>query len=364
MIIDAHAHVFPHLGGRNGHPTVRDHMNGMQIHMRKHSQPVFRTSDNKLIKGETLWNKKDTGISGLLDVNFHVGKYGKLEWTKDGVDYYMPWLSPSMQVMEAPPEFLIGHMDYIGVDKALIHNAHVYGMLNEYLGECVRRYPHRLAAVAQIHEARADREGEILKLQKAVKELGLVGLHFQTEGFFLLDHKYHLDDERYDPLWQEVRALGIPVLWNIRPVAEPRPKSYLDQTRRLGVWARRYPDIPSVYTHGFHVKLLMDSRGRVTIPDEMINVLKLPNITFEILLATTQGGLWDYPYPEARAIIKYLHRRLGASKLMWATDMPCSERLCTYRQCLDYVRRYCTFLSSSDLDAVLGGNAARLFKFK
>jgi predicted TIM-barrel fold metal-dependent hydrolase len=338
-------------------------MKAMQIHMRRHMQPACRTSDNALVEEETLWDGKNTGISGLLDVNFRIGKFGRLEWTKDGVEYYMSWMPPSMQEMQAPPEMMISHMDYVGIDKALLHNAHVYGMLNDFLSDCVRRYPDRLAAIAQIHESQADQEGEILELRRAIKELGLIGLHFQVEGFFLIDHRYHLDDERYNALWEEVRALRIPVLWNIRPVAEPRPESYLDQIRRLGVWAKRYPDIPAVFTHGLNVAMLRDSSGHVSIPDDLIEVLMLPNMFLELLLAVMQGGIWDYPYAEAHEIVKFLYGKLGPSKLIWGSDMPCAERICTYSQSIDYLRRYCSFINPTDMDAILGGNAAKLFRF-
>ena len=35
----------------------------------------------------------------------------------------------------------------------------------------------------------------------------------------------------------------------------------------------------------------------------------------------------------------------GASKLVWGSDMPNLERFCTYRQCVDYVRKHCPFLT-------------------
>jgi hypothetical protein len=44
--------------------------------------------------------------------------------------------------------------------------------------------------------------------------------------------------------------------------------------------------------------------------------------------------------------------------------MPNVERFCTYRQCLDYVRRHCTFFSAAEMDAVLGGTMAELFALK
>jgi hypothetical protein len=40
--------------------------------------------------------------------------------------------------------------------------------------------------------------------------------------------------------------------------------------------------------------------------------------------------------------------------------MPNVERFCTYRQCVDYVRRHCAFLSASEKDLILGDNAAAL----
>ena len=41
--------------------------------------------------------------------------------------------------------------------------------------------------------------------------------------------------------------------------------------------------------------------------------------------------------------------------------MPNVERFCTYRQCVDYVRRHCNFLSAAEKDRILGDNVAELF---
>ena len=74
----------------------------------------------------------------------------------------------------------------------------------------------------------------------------------------------------------------------------------------------------------------------------------------------TWGGLWDYPYPEARDLIRDLRDRYGAGKLVWGSDMPNVERFCTYKQCLDYVRRHCDFLSGDEMKRILGGNVREL----
>jgi predicted TIM-barrel fold metal-dependent hydrolase len=364
VIIDGHAHTFPFLGGPNGHPSVEDHMRSMQIHMVRHSQPAVETRTRRIVSEDTLSDGRNAGYSSLLDVDFRVGQLGRLEWTKDGVDYHMQWMPPLLQDMTAPAELMIAQMDYIGVDKAMLHNAHVYGIFNEYFAECVERYPDRIAASAQVHEADCDQESEIRELRRAVTVLGLRALHFQVEGFFRYDYRDNLDDEKFTPFWEEVARLGIPVLWNIRPTKGPRRASYIDQIRRLGVWARRWPQIPNVFTHGVHIKMLMDDRGRVQIPDELWQTLEADNMYLELLLATLQGGEWDYPFPEAQELIKRFYERLGGSKMHWGSDMPCTERVVTYRQSIDYIRRYCDFIRPDDMDRILGGNAAKLFGLK
>ena len=52
--------------------------------------------------------------------------------------------------------------------------------------------------------------------------------------------------------------------------------------------------------------------------------------------------------------------RLGADRLMWGTDMPMVMRYWSYRQNIDFIRRYCSFLDTEETDAILGNTSARL----
>jgi predicted TIM-barrel fold metal-dependent hydrolase len=60
-------------------------------------------------------------------------------------------------------------------------------------------------------------------------------------------------------------------------------------------------------------------------------------------------------------LIRQMRDLLGASRLVWGSDMPNVERFCTYRQCLDYIRKHCAFMTAAEKDAVLGGNVGALF---
>jgi predicted TIM-barrel fold metal-dependent hydrolase len=52
---------------------------------------------------------------------------------------------------------------------------------------------------------------------------------------------------------------------------------------------------------------------------------------------------------------------LGPEKLLWGTDWPPSSRGLTYRQNLEIVRTVAG-VGEKDLELILGGNAARVFK--
>jgi predicted TIM-barrel fold metal-dependent hydrolase len=95
-------------------------------------------------------------------------------------------------------------------------------------------------------------------------------------------------------------------------------------------------------------------------PPEALEVYRRENLSLEVMFPIAWGGVWDYPYLEAQALLRSMRDLFGAEKLVWGSDMPNVERFCTYRQSLDYVRRYCDFLPGGEKDLILGGNAARL----
>ena len=64
--------------------------------------------------------------------------------------------------------------------------------------------------------------------------------------------------------------------------------------------------------------------------------------------------------PQVRPTLEKLVGRIGAHRLLWGTDMPMVMRFYTYRQSLDYLRLYCDFLSSPEMDLIVGGNMMRL----
>ncbi|MCC7370845.1 MAG: amidohydrolase [Chloroflexi bacterium] len=358
MIVDGHHHVFPYLGGASGFPSAEEHTRLLQRHFTTHNQGARRVADNVLVTEPTLWDGKTPGYEGLLDVGFHVSTHGRFEWEKDGVPYYMQWLPPHLEGNEASPERALAQMQYLGVDRALLQRGYLYGLIDEWLAEIVRRHPDKLRGCLCVDESHLERESEIRHLQRCVRELGLTALYMDNDRFWSGAQGADFGAAPYVPFWEAVQTLGIPVLWDIRFVQRRTLAAYLGEVERLHRLARQFPRIRHVLTHGIPAHGMADG-GR--IPDEIVALLREPNVTLELLFPLLYGATWEYPYAEAQPIIRELYERLGASKLLWGSDMPNVERSCTYRQTLTYLTRHCAFIPAADLDRIIGENANELY---
>ncbi len=359
MIIDGHAHVFPPLGTDSGGQTAETQLQSIQHHVQFHVQGWRRRRDG--VRADiSLLQPTGDGISDMPNVDFRIGSYGQLECTVDGEDYYLQWYPCWFNNMAAPPELMITYMNYLGVDMAVLQHDHVYGSLNEFLSDCMQYYPKRFLPLAQIREWEADRESERARLEHAVKTLGLKGLYFEVEALAFTDWSNQLDDVIFEPLWETVRRLEVPVFWYLYTSHRDLFPNYLDQVRRLDRWAQMHPDIPSVYTHGIESIVMRPKADRFSLPPEVLACLKNPNMHLEVMLHLMAPDT-EYPFAWAQTILKRLYDNLGPEKLLWGSDMPAAERSVTYRQTMDYVRLHSDFMPEDDQEKFFGGNVARLF---
>jgi len=356
MIIDSHAHIFPFLGTPAGFGSIAEHMRFLQFYVVGHSQPVRRLRDHSVVQAPTLARSPLIGPEQLTEVSFRVGENGRFLWDHDGETLYTHFMPPSLQTNSCPPELLLAQLAYVGVDAAVLQNAHLYGRLNEFFAAAQARYPDKLIALAEVDEVNAHTEAELRDLRVAIRDLGLRGIYYANRGFMFDRYRVSFDDRRYHVFWETVRELGIPVFWELAGVPENTREAYLCEVDRLHRWAERYPDIPAILTHGIGGDLLQEP-----IPEPLERLLSHDQVRVEILYPIGWGRSHEYPYPELRPTLRALYDRLGGGRLVWGSDMPNVERNCTYRQSLDYLRRYCPFIPSRDMERILGGNLAELF---
>ncbi len=357
MIVDTHAHIFPYLGAASGFTSQEEHNLYLQLYIATHGQPVRRLSDHAVVPDIPLGDGLYAGPEAFTDSSFRVGQYGRFEWDYQGESYYRQFLPPSLQDMAAPPDLLVQEMANAGVDVAILQNARLYGRLNDYFAQAQQTYPGTFYGLADVDEAHAHKPTEIARLRRAILDQGLIGIYYANRGLFPDRYRYGLDDRRYDPYWDEVRRLGIPVFWEILGTPLPTPHNYLREIERLNHWTDRFPDIRCVLTHGIAPDFLQG-----TVPDPIEQLLRKEQILIEILYPIGEGRVLDYPFTELRPVVQTLYHKVGGARLVWGSDMPNVGRHCTYRQSLTYLETIADFIPPSDRARIAGDNAQSLFE--
>ena len=355
MIIDCHAHVFQSWEGACGHPSSEIHRKYMQKIQTRTSAKVFRARDGKPLSGAALFEEGRNGWSGFKEVNFRVGNFGRLDFTIDGEDCHSQYLPVGMQKIEAPPELMEAQMQYAGVDHAVLQTGWGYGAMNDYNAFAQNQYPHRFTALLNVDEPRAFTAAALGEFDRAHRQLGLRGVYFSLDAFARYDFDVTFFEGRMEAFFARVEAARLPVFIEVTAIPDYDEASYVANIVALHGLMDRFRDISWVLVMGPPVGYFARS-GRWEFPAPLEAAYRHDNLLIEVMFPIAWGGVWEYPYPEAQALIRGMRDKWGASKLIWGSDMPNVERFCTYTQCVDYVRRHCPFLSAAEKDAVLGGN--------
>ena len=362
MIVDCHAHVFQNWQGPCGHPSTAIHLKYLQKVVTRPSARTFRARDGKPVKPTMLFRPDDNTWAGLVDVQFRVGEYGQLCFTHEGEDYFVQYMPVGMQQIVCPPEFMIAQMINADVDHCILQAGGGYGAMNDYNAFTQSQYPERFTGLLHVDDPTVDRKETLDEVDRAVTRLGLKGLYYAQE-FSRHGYARNVDHKDYAPFWEKIVGYKLPVLCELSSTPNYDEASYIGNLLAFDKLLQRFPQHRFVLVMGPPVGYFART-GSWKIPPEAMAVYKRDNLLIEVMFPISWGGVWDYPYPEAQALIREMRDLFGAEKLVWGSDMPNVERFCTYRQCVDYVRRYCSFLSAAEKDLILGDNIGALFGLK
>lgn len=361
MIYDGHAYCFPGPAARGGFADPEEFWRHLQLFMANRVQPSWRRRDRQPADSSGLVDPaRPWSFASLREARFRPGAHGRVEWMVEGEEYVKQVLPPWIVDFAYPPESLVAEMDYAGVDWALLHRTPYMGLADEYIADCVRRFPDRLQGLACVEEwlIQSHTDAAIRKLERAIGELGLSGLQFLSFHLGLYGQDEDWDGPGFRPFWDAVAGLGIPVFFTVGGFSLDQ---YLAELRRLRRWMERYPRVRVVHTHGLGGWRLFAEGEKLSVPEVVFETAPIdnPNFYIQLLFAVFLQTRWDYPMPQIRPVLEEMVRRIGAHRLMWGTDIPIVLLHWTYRQSLDYIRRYCDFLSAAEMDLILGGTMAR-----
>ena len=130
----------------------------------------------------------------IIDSHLHL-------WSDDEGRY--PFAPGSRPSIPGSVELLNETMAEASVEKAVIVNPILYLYDNRYVGDCLRRFPGKFAAVCLVNPKEP---GAPDRLEQLVREhdFGGMRLHFSRQ-----ENPWVLAEEDQYPLWQRVEALGV-----------------------------------------------------------------------------------------------------------------------------------------------------------
>lgn len=264
------------------------------------------------------------------------GRYGMA--VKPGGLFRM--LPPSFDPTACPPELTLEYMDWIGVDHAILIQGMFYGWHNQERVYARLKWPDRFTAFAL---PRPDDPRSAENLERWL-DAGLQGVGEIEVGIFKqLFPSFELLESPARQWWEICDARHLPVMFHLS-----------DGAGDVNVVLQIVNEFP-------HLRVIIAHLGLPPLEGwkDQVKLAHHPRIMLELSALPGQFSAEDYPYPGAQQALQWAVAEVSAEKIMWGSDFPGILPFCTYRQTLDLVRRGCDFLSPTERNAILGGNAER-----
>ena len=262
---------------------------------------------------------------------------------------YWPYEPPVPDPESRPVvEQLLFEMDQCGVEEAVLVAARIDHNPdnNDYVAECVRRFPQRLYQFADVDcmwTPMYHTPGAADRLADAVRTYSLRGFtHYVADDD---DGSWFLSSDGQAFLETAARLNQI--------VSIHLPNRLQPVLRRL---AEQFSETPFVCHHMAYPVTEQGPDGAAL--REIITSAQRPNIHIKLSgfhYAAPVG--WEYPHTASAYIVRALFEHFGPERLHWGSDYPVVRWAMTYRQALEAIRTHCAeFIPSRDMDRVLGSS--------
>jgi predicted TIM-barrel fold metal-dependent hydrolase len=283
----------------------------------------------------------------IVDAHVHVFRPAGV--SPRGVDA----LAPAER--DAPVEDLLTVMAEHGVGAAVLVPLDEH---DDYIRGVLRAHPRRFAAVAVADPAVQGRGSAdpVERLKRRREDFGFHALRTQWLGF----PGRPIRESPFFPVLRFLADEGL-CLW-----------TYLapDQLPLADELARELPALTMVLNHlGFCPHdMRVDSHGRPGFDDpfpastraELRRLSRHPNLR---VMFSGQYALsrQDPPYTDLDEVVHEIADAFGASRMLWASDLPWTREVPGYPALLERPRATFPLASPAELADILGGTALRLF---
>ncbi len=251
----------------------------------------------------------------------------------DSIYYAAP---PAFEDSQSTYERALAHMDWLGIDRAVVLQEFMDGKQDDYLAEVRKAAPRRFSCTALFDRHYLDDPKGCFS--EAIDAKGLQGFLVKTP-----DPIPAIAVPALLPMWRECAVRGLPVvLKNGAP----------DDIRRL---VDAVPELKVVLSHFagcFGPEEEYEQRLRIAAEH--------PNAFIDAGALTYRQR---YPFADARERLRRALQVVPAERIAWGTDYPRPPLVAdsSYKQQLEFITIVCDFLSDAQREAILGGTALRVY---
>lgn len=235
-------------------------------------------------------------------------------------------------------ERALAHMDWLGIDRAVVLQEFMDGKQDAYLAQVRQACPTRFSCMALFTRQTCD--DPMGAFVHAIDQQKLQGFLVKTPNPFP-----EIAIPKLAPLWEACAERGLPiVLKNGAP----------EEVRKL---VKLVPDLRIVLSH---------FAGAFGPADEYRERLEIvacsPNVTID------GGGMTyghRYPFVEPKERLHEAVEAVGANRIAWGSDYPRPGLVAdaSYKQQLEFITVECDFLSAEQREQILGGTALRVYNW-
>jgi len=247
--------------------------------------------------------------------------------------------SPYQPVPASTPEQLLRLMDGAGVDYAIVVHPEPYQDDHRYLEYCLGVGKGRLKGTCLVF---ADRPGSLEKMAPIVKKLPIVAARVHA---YVSDRLPPFGKPELRALWKQAADLGIAVQIHFEPRwaagFEPYLQEFADTT------------------------VIIDHLGRPLqgTPEEHERVVTWSRFKNTVMKLSAWAPESQYPHRPIAPIVRRLADAYGADRMIYGGGFGPEATAASYRAAREQARAYIAHFSAADQAKVLGGTAARLFRF-
>lgn len=259
------------------------------------------------------------------------------------------FLPPSFKDTTCSVETFIEYMDWCGVSKAILMANPYYGFFNDYFIESIKKYPDRFRAVSLVDVTKGEKAAEELKV--IFENTPLFGVKIETYTTFQCAKSLRMTDASIAPVWETMDKYRQPLFIHMFTDND------VEDVKEL---VNKYRGITFVICHMGADACHAPGAKKSNFNECIAIVRDNANVYFD----TSSVSVYfdeEYPYPSTVEIIENGWREVGAEKIMWASDFPGMLTRATYKQLINIVAKYCTNITESDKELIMGKNAEKLF---